>query len=317
VNRLHCHSLAHRIFFTSSVPLQPVIYAKFQRRKYAIQLFDQFAKGSFQEYIRSRTPGNFLETHEQELDRRITDAITRGQPLVSAILDGAVEYVNTWKNRFNTDNPQTPQGACAADKTHDYPFCQFFAEAVTEMTFAFVIHHLSACPLPITSDTRQTIEQQQDSLKQVLRESSIHWPFVGFTREEIEADSELGEILPRYAEERFILIKAEQVSKEAFLAGDIKWGAGQHLLLVLEIEGILRPIMTSDLVTDIIQEDEAWQRKLIVALFGGEEPIYFRGCLRQCLGLLRIFMREIRSPLLEKDIHALANLRSWFDCKVE
>jgi hypothetical protein len=314
VLRLHYDAFAHRLFVNGPVPPQPAVFATVQRGGYALQVFDQFVRGVFQDYIRAHTEGVFADVLARELGLRITDGIANGQTIVEAILEGTVDYINDWKLRWNTDNPLAVQGPCSTDKSHDYPFCQFFADAVDQMTFALTMNHLSFCPFPI--------------LPGLLQQASQHWPFTECTKAEIDADDDIAALLPLYAEEKFLLIRAEQAAAAAFASGEIRWGSGNYIILFLQVEQLLRPLMATDLVLRISEEEPGWQRKLIAALFDGEDPTHFRTCLANCMMIVKMLKIEIRNPLLEdlteignpiteEVIAAFENLRKWFDFKPE
>jgi hypothetical protein len=89
----------------------------------------------------------------------------------------------------------------------------------------------------------------------------------------------------------------------------------------------MRPILTAEIIMEIIRDEPGWTRTLIGAFFRGEEPLFLGACLSKCLMILRL-LREVRNPLVENlaeignpitpaVVQAFANLREWFDFKPE
>jgi hypothetical protein len=324
INRLHYYSLAHRLFFAEHSQIQPAAYAMFQRRKYGLQVFDQFVKGVLLEYVRAHTEGSFLEVHEREIGRRIADGIARGDTVVNSILQGTVDYVNGWKQRFNAESTTSQQGMCSASKDHDYPLCQFFADAVDQLVFALTMNRLSTCPFPIVSE-RIRSEEQREVVSKLLQSMSQPSVFVEFAREQFQDDADIAILMENSTEAKFLLMKAEQAAMASFARGEIKWGSGDHILLFLEIESLLRPIMTSEILVEMLRHDPNWGRRLMSALFNAENPLFLRAFLSTCLMIVRL-LREQRNPLVEnlaeignpitqEIIRAFGNLREWFDFK--
>jgi hypothetical protein len=324
INRLYYFSLAHRKFLASGSQIQPATYAAVQHQKYALHIFDQFVRGGLQLYVRAHTKERFQEFHEQAIGQLIAESIARGESPVTAILERTVDYINGWKQRFNADNPAMHQGACFANREHDYPLCQFFTDAVDHLAFAFTMNRLSACPFPIISE-RVEIADQREAVETLLQSMSQHWPFVSVTPEQILQDAEITIIMESSRDAHFLLQKAEQAAMASFAAGDVKWDSGNHIPLFLEIESLLRPIFSTDTIVDLLRHDPEWPRKFIAAFFNATDPVFLRACLSRSLMIVSS-LRDVNHPLIEHlaeignpitvDVmRSFANLRDWFDFK--
>jgi hypothetical protein len=279
-----------------------------QRRLYAMQLFRQWVRAMFLDYVRSKTEGDFNDFHNREIAKRITQGISSGQSVTAAVLEQTSDYINDWKRRFNAEYPTNQQGPCNPNAEYDYPFCQFFSDAVDEVTFALILEQLSDCPMPV------------DKLKKNLQSLSDGWPFLTFSLTDSMNDPEVPGIIENSLDVKFFLARTELALKRAFESGDIKWGTGSHMLLFLEIEKVLAPMLI-----DGAKGDQELSRKVMCALFQGDDPLYSRTCLakvmmtvqqlRQVANPLVGRLAEIGNPINERIVNRVRNLVHWFGLK--
>jgi hypothetical protein len=281
-----------------------------QRRLYAKQVFGQWARGMFFEYVRSNHEGDeneFYDFHDREIAKRITLGISSGQSVTAAILGQTSEYINDWKRQFNAKYPANQQGPCNPNADYDYPSCQFFYDAVNEVTFAIILEQLSDCPMPV------------DKLKKNLQSLSDGRPFLTFPLTELTNDPDVQILMENTLEVKFLLARTELALRRAFENGDMKWGTGSHMLLFLEIEKMVAPIV------DGAKGDQDLLRKVICALFQAEDPVYSRICLakvmmtvqqlRQVANPLVGNLAEIGNPINEEIVKKVRNLVRWFGLK--
>jgi hypothetical protein len=214
------------------------------------------------------------------------------------------------------------------------------------MTWAFLLSQLSICPFPIVPERsgiseiqgQEALNRRLEALNNRLEECSLHWPFVEWTMRDIQSDDNLAGIVDRCADERFLLARIEKEARDAFFAGDVKYGAGQQVLLFLELEAVLVDVIKGvreeavegardEPLLCLSCQQEA-TRKLIVGLFGGEDPLFLRGSLLRCLMIVRMLrtdlknplfdhLDEIGSPVTDAMVRSFRNLREWFDFKPE
>jgi hypothetical protein len=314
INQLSYRSLGRFLFLADDCMRQPAQFASFQRGRYSMQLFGQFAVGVFRDYVQRQTPGDFNEFHERKLIARINAAIAGGTPPALAIVNRTLDYVNEWKERYNADNPTAQQGTCQLMKD-DLPFCTFFSEAVDQLTFAFVMNGLSHCPTPIVAKSPSALAPVE-LLRRNLALISVSNPF-SCPDEEAFRDESIEDALELRPEVKFLLKQAEESARVVFEAEDHAFGIGDWIVFFIELEALIRPLLQA--------EDGQWLLTLMSAMFDGKDPIHLRGWLFQarmvvtCLKAVKSSMFDdldaIGHPLTAGIIDAFENLRKWFGFK--
>jgi hypothetical protein len=321
INQLSYRSLAHHIFIAGGCVTQPAKFASFQHLVFAVQLFNQFPATPFREYIGSHTPGDFFDFHGRELLKRVQAAIAAGETVTAALLGASLTYVNEWKVRFNADNPTAPQNLCQAMK-EDAAFCQYFVDAIDQLTFSFVMNQLSGCPTPIIGNFPNPRTHPVEALTANLAHASAFTPFIVHSLEDAEGDADVAVILEGSPLIGFVLERADAAAHAAFDAGDHAFGIGDWIVFFIELERLMRPVLTGQVASHAILAEPDWGRKLLCAFLKGREPIYLRGWLSQALMVVRL-LRAFKVPILDRIGHpineailaAFANLAKWFGFK--
>jgi hypothetical protein len=324
INALSYRALARSIFLADGCTTQPAQFASFQRARYSMQLFSQFAVGVFRDYVQRQTPGDFNDFHQRRLITRINAAIVGGTAPATAIVCGTLDYVNEWKERYNADNPTAQQGTCQMMKD-DLPFCSYFADAVDQLTLAFVMNRLSDCPNPIVAKSPKARATPVEMLRSNLAATSLPTPFSRYDVASLEDDLEITTVLELREEVKFLLPRAEESARMTFEAGDHAYGIGDWITFFIELEALMRPLMLSEIAVAASFDNPDWPLKLMTAIFRGKDPIHLRGWLFQarmvvtCLKAVKSSMLDdldtIRHPITDEIIEAFGNLWKWFGFK--
>jgi hypothetical protein len=324
--QLSYRSLAHSLFTNAGSPSDPVAFARFQRGRYGMQLFQQFASPPFLEFVRARTKGDFVKEHESALLARTHALIARHTPPAHALVTATLEYVNEWKVRYNNENRGAPLGMCQVMKD-DIPCCEYFMSAVDQLTFALMMNQLSDCPSPIVEMSSRFRVDPKEALAAKLAAASDGAPLSRWTQEELAEDPNIETIRDITDEPSFVIQKADEAAKLLIVGGDHAFGIGDWILFFLELEALLRPIFAVEWVQDAIYGEPEFASKLMAGIVRGHDPMFLRGFISQAIlviGTLRgannpLFegLDEIGNPINQKIVTAFANLSNWFGFKME
>jgi hypothetical protein len=286
-----------------------------------MQLLNQVVTPSFRDYMESQTVGPFCEVHERELVKRINAGIADGKLCSTAIVHATLDYVNEWKVRFNAASPGASQGLCQPMK-EDQPLCQYFVDAVDQLTFAFVMHRLSNCPNPIVTKSPKGPTDLTKALETHLARASKYQPFFGCSIEDAESDTEVEVLMELHPDLRFLVRKAAAAARASFEVGDHVFGIGDWIIFFIELEKRMLPVFTGVVAQQAMTENHDWARIMMCALFSGEEPIHLRGWLCQAAMVVRVIksvknpllddLDEIGHPISDAIVKAFENLADWF-----
>jgi hypothetical protein len=312
-------SMGSRLFMSKTFT-QAAEFANFQRRRYAMHIFNQWVRGSFHDYVEAATKGDFVEVHERALQIGINKHIAQKVEITQAIIKGTVEYVNDWKNRFNKDHPGGPP--CQASQ-ENIDQCQYFVDATGEMLLAITMNQLSSIPFPIVIDRVKGVDARFEQMKRNLESVSSGPLFAGIDVQ--NARDTLDEVLIIAGNHlMFLLRRASVAFRAAFENNNIKFGSGDQFMLFLEIESFLQPVIASKRPAT---GDPTWTRRFLCAVFDGEEPFYFRACLAKALQSLMLLtnvrntlfvdIAEVGNPIDRKIADRFRNLCLWFEMKTD
>jgi hypothetical protein len=320
INVLQYKALADHLYRTGAES-QAANFANFQRRQYALHIFDNWVLGIFLEWMKVQPAGS-RDAHERELESRINRFIAeKKRPATEALHEATAEYVNEWKRRFNAQSPSLTQAMVDAGTDQACSFCPFFTEAVDIVVFALVASQVTGCQLSIVDRTVNQLKSDRlEKLKRNLQDVSICWPYYNFDiQEAIQSTRDL--FVDGAEDVKFLLARADESIKIAFENGDDRFQTGTHFLLYLEIEAQGKLLFLSDIAEDAKAGDPDWDRKLMCALLDGRDPIYLRAALPRVVACVnQLYSMELPSiqnllrignPIDESIVDAFRHVRDW------
>jgi hypothetical protein len=312
INALANRALAHSFFISENCALQPALFARAQRREYALLYFQQFPNDRLRDFIAAN--GEPPEATRAVLERRICAKIAAESDSGAAIISAVLEHANAWKEQFN-HRFHLQQPLCAATDD-DFVYCRFFAGAVDAVAFELVMQCLSACPFTVAA------RGGWEGLARALREASEgEQPWLSCTAEAamrhavVKIRAELSSFLS------WLIATADAAAKEAFEAGELRFGLGDWAVVFLEIEAMLKEVMDDPAVVLEVSLDRAWIRMFMSAVCKSGEPVALRAWLKQVLMAVAyldgnnpmiVELDTIGNPITPEILKRFQRLREWF-----
>jgi hypothetical protein len=295
--------LASYHFTFDPVGCDPWRIARDQFKRYGLQIVNHFLIDSLRRRMEPLVHGAFTAYLEAEIGRRIGQSLSRAASLEQAILETVVNFINEWKGKVLPDSPRT-----TASQQYDYAYCRLFAGAAARYVLELSCLTLSAhdCSLAHVGDLIEGVVGE----------------FVGD-----EGDPAMCSVVANEGDVGVMLRKADAYFEAMAGANASGVDTGNHIVLFLEVEEMLRTVMATPQVVESSFRKPAWRTKLVRTMLAEREGKFLREGLLKCLFTLRRLrspedeagrkLNEIGNPFGAKVVAAFRNLAEWFALKFE
>jgi hypothetical protein len=278
VYRWYVGRILPRLVKTNPELAQPSKFARIQRTEYALTVFTCFLRPPVLGFVERPIPAETRdEIYRAFLGAKIEEYLKGEEPVAHCILQATVDYVNEWRTLFN-ETTNGKQASCAADRENDYPQCEYVVKAVDLMVLCQLFVQISRMrfpfPAPIPAKGEVSQEERQAALVDMVSSVSstyyrggrlvpVNWKETkvwGAKKNWVESVA-----IPACFDAKFLLQRAEITFKEDFERGDEQIDVGNRILLFLEIEKRLRPVLTCEHVeaSGPLQVVARWTRSLV------------------------------------------------------
>jgi hypothetical protein len=331
VYRRYVGRILPRLVKTNSDLAQPSKFARIQRTEYALTVFKCFLRPPVLGFVERTIPAETRgEVYRAFLGAKIEEYLKGEEPVAHCVLQATVDYVNDWRALFN-ETTNGKQASCAANHENDYPQCQYVVKAVDLMVLCQLFLQISRMrfpfPAPIPAKGEVSQESRQAALIEMVSSVSstyyrggrlipLNWKETkvwGNKRNWVETVA-----IPACSDAKFLLQRAEVTFKDDFERGDEQSGVGNRILLFLEIEKRLRPVLTCEHVAVGTSKRQA----LFGALLDGQDPWFFRAFFMQGLDVIEQLgddkvpglpdLAKIRNPITADILGPMRRMAGWF-----
>jgi hypothetical protein len=290
--------LASYYFMIDPIRCEPWRIARNQFGRYGIQMANHFLIDTLRRKMETLVSGDITAYLEAEIGKRIGQNLGRAPSPEQVILETVVDFINEWKSKVLPDCPRT-----TASQQQDYPYCRLFANAAARLLLEVTCLGLS------TEDC---------SLAHVgTRIEGLVGEFIGD-----EGDPAMSSVVANEADVGVMLRKADDYFERMADAKASGTDTGNHIMLFLEIEEMLRTVMATPQVVESSFGKPTWKIKLVRAMLVEREGKFLREGLLKCLFTLKDLrspeteigrkLNEIGNPFGAKVIAAFHNLAEWF-----
>jgi hypothetical protein len=295
--------LANSYFTTDPVGCNPLWIARRQFGGYGLQVASHFLVDSLRRKMEPLVQGDFTAYLDAEITKRIGQSLGRATSVEQAILVTVVDFINEWKAKILPDAPRT-----MTSQHQDYTYCRLFAAGAMRLL-------LELCCLRLGTDDCSL--------------AHVGIPMEGMVGEFVsdEGDLAMSSVVANEGDVGVTLRKADDYFQRMAEAHSDGADTGNHIVLFLEIEEMLRTVMMTPQVVESSFRKKDWKTKLVRTMLAEREGKFLREGLLKCLFTLRRLrssennlgrqLNEIRNPFGAEVIAAFRNLAEWFALKFE